>query len=205
MQIDLSRIFDDGALVRPDALPHILKWFDDYNDLLFEDFYPADPHEKRLSILEELIDAGSYCWFIEVNEEPAGLIYLNDWYRSEQKNHSCQIHGLIDQKYHHQGIARAIGNLIFSYLFNEIKVFRVEGWLDPGNLGMRHLAEKMGFRLEGIARCRKMVRGKPRHELIYGLIRPDYFRNQRKQYPQNMEKRHEQKKERNEGTQTTGA
>lgn len=177
MKIELAPLNQGEYLV--EILPYLLKWYKDYDYLLFDDFYPTDVEAYTQAIVEDLLDLGPYAWVIEVAEEPAGFLYLNEWYGSGTKHHSCQIHAVIDKKFHRQGVGTAVGDLILSLLFEQLNLFRVEGWLDPENKAMIHLAKKMGFKFEGNARGRKLVNGKPRNELMFGLIRPDYFRRKK--------------------------
>lgn len=176
MNIELSTISRDGQVIRPDFLPYILKWYKDYQFLLFDDFYPTDPEEYAQAILQDIVELEPYFWVVEVNGEPAGLVYLNEWYGDGKRPHSCQFHGILDKKFQKLGIGTAVGKLILSFVFEDLKLFRLEGWLDPDNKAMIHLGKNLGFKSEGTLRGRKMVNGKPRNEMILAIIRPDYFR-----------------------------
>jgi RimJ/RimL family protein N-acetyltransferase len=177
MSVQLSPVMQQGQLVRPDAIPMILKWYEDYQDILFDDFYSHSSEGYVQSILQEIADAAPYYWVIEVEREMAGVLYLTDWYGDLNKRHSCQIHGLLDRQYHRRGIGKAIGSMILNYLFDGLKVYRIEGWLDPGNEPMLMMAKNFGFKLEGVLRGRRLINDQPRNELLYALIRPDYYRN----------------------------
>jgi ribosomal-protein-alanine N-acetyltransferase len=199
MNIELSTISQDGQLTRPDVIPHILKWYKDYQHLLFDDFYPTDPQEYAQAILEDLFELEPFFWVVEVDGEPAGLVYLNEWYGDGKRRHSCQFHGILDKKFQKLGIGTAVGKLILSFVFEDLKLFRLEGWLDPDNRAMIHLGKNLGFKVEGTLRGRKMVNGKPQNELILAIIRPDYFRKYKSR------KNHGQEKEQAEASSSASA
>lgn len=136
MSVQLSPVMLQGQVVRPDAIPMILKWYEDYQDILFDDFYSKASEDYLQSILQEIADAAPYYWVIEVENKMAGVLYLTDWYGDHNKRHSCQIHGLLDRQYHRKGIGKAVGSMILNYLFDGLKLYRIEGWLDPGNEAM---------------------------------------------------------------------
>lgn len=202
-RVILEPLIENGQVKKPEAIALILKWYQDYKHLLFDDYYPTETSEYVRHLLDDIFELESDLWLILADGEMAGLVYLNDWYGDGAQKHSCQLHGILDGKFHRQGIGTLVGRKILHRLFSEMKVFRVEGWIDPDNTAMRALAEKLGFQLEGTVRGRKRVMGKPRDELVYGILRPDYFRHQKQKDMQKQQQKqmrkgvhsHEQKKE----------
>jgi RimJ/RimL family protein N-acetyltransferase len=57
--------------------------------------------------------------------------------------------------------------------FDELGLRRVEMHIDPDNAGSRGVAERAGFRAEGLLRQRFLHRGQPSDMLLYSLLAGD--------------------------------
>jgi RimJ/RimL family protein N-acetyltransferase len=215
MNIQLVALNTPDGQVRAEFISPLIQWYETYRHLLFDDYYPQNPADYARLMLTDLSALGPYAWMIFADGQLVGFTYLNEWYGSGKRLHSCQIHGILDPQFLRRGIGTAVGRILLSYLFEELKLFRVEGWVDPENQAMRRLCQKLGFRLEGVVRGRRLVQARPRNELVFGLIRPDYFRNKKICTPREAPITHkeidcyEQKKEKrtesdHSGSTTTG-
>lgn len=60
------------------------------------------------------------------------------------------------------------------YCFAELKCHRIEASIEPENTASRRLAEKLGFRAEGVMRDRLCVEGKFRNVIMYALLAGDW-------------------------------
>jgi RimJ/RimL family protein N-acetyltransferase len=57
--------------------------------------------------------------------------------------------------------------------FDGLGLRRVELVVDPANTGSRRVAERAGFRAEGVLRQRSIHRGRPVDDVVYGLLATD--------------------------------
>jgi RimJ/RimL family protein N-acetyltransferase len=65
-------------------------------------------------------------------------------------------------------------HVLLSHCFTTLDTHRVEAEIDPPNARSIRLAERLGFRREGVLRERFWVAGEPRSVAMYGLLRPDW-------------------------------
>jgi RimJ/RimL family protein N-acetyltransferase len=63
--------------------------------------------------------------------------------------------------------------LLCGWAFDVLGLRRVELVADPANTGSRRVAERVGFRAEGVLRQRSLHRGVPVDDMIYGLLAGD--------------------------------
>jgi RimJ/RimL family protein N-acetyltransferase len=68
--------------------------------------------------------------------------------------------------------AEALG-LLTAWAFSDVGVHRVELHVDPGNAGSRRVAERAGYRMEGLIRQRFLHRGRPSDVVLYALLSAD--------------------------------
>ena len=72
-----------------------------------------------------------------------------------------------------QGFTAEALALLCAWAFEEVGLRRVELVVDPGNAGSRGVAERAGFRAEGIVRQRFLHRGEPSDVVLYALLAVD--------------------------------
>ena len=63
--------------------------------------------------------------------------------------------------------------LLSRWALDEVGLRRVELVVDPGNAGSRGVAERAGFRAEGVVRQRFLHRGEPSDVILYALLATD--------------------------------
>jgi RimJ/RimL family protein N-acetyltransferase len=68
--------------------------------------------------------------------------------------------------------AEALG-LLCRWAFDAVGLRRVELVVDPDNAGSRGVAERAGFRAEGVVRQRFLHRGEPSDVVLYALLAAD--------------------------------
>lgn len=68
--------------------------------------------------------------------------------------------------------ARAV-RLICDYAFAELEVARIELWVEPQNVASRQVAERSGFRAEGVMRSFMPVGGRRRDMIMYARLAPE--------------------------------
>lgn len=73
-----------------------------------------------------------------------------------------------------KGLATEVVQAVLRFGFEEMGCNRLEALIHPDNLSSRRVAEKVGFRQEGILREALLLKGIPADHLIYGLVRRDW-------------------------------
>ncbi len=69
-----------------------------------------------------------------------------------------------------RGVATRGLRLLCAFAFDELGVERIELWIEPENEASRRLAERVGFRSEGLLRSFMPVQGIRRDMLMYSLL-----------------------------------
>jgi RimJ/RimL family protein N-acetyltransferase len=63
---------------------------------------------------------------------------------------------------------------LLEHCFTALDAHRIEAHIEPDNAASLRLAERLGFRREGLMRDQLFVDGKPRDALLYALLQPDW-------------------------------
>jgi ribosomal-protein-alanine N-acetyltransferase len=70
------------------------------------------------------------------------------------------------------GLMREAVAAVLPHCFDTLDMHRIEAEIEPENTRSAKLAERLGFRREGLLRDRLFVAGEPRSVQMYGLLRP---------------------------------
>jgi [ribosomal protein S5]-alanine N-acetyltransferase len=73
-----------------------------------------------------------------------------------------------------QGLAEEATRALLNHCFTALDTHRIEAHIEPENAASIRLAERLGFRREGLMRDQLFVDEKPRNALLYALLRPDW-------------------------------
>jgi RimJ/RimL family protein N-acetyltransferase len=80
----------------------------------------------------------------------------------------------IKKKFRGKGYGTEALRVFVKYCFNEMKLHKVYADTDKDNIASRRILEKVGFKLEGVIRERRKVKGKWMDEYDYGLLRREF-------------------------------
>jgi RimJ/RimL family protein N-acetyltransferase len=82
----------------------------------------------------------------------------------------------INEKYHKEGYGTEALDAELKFIFNRLKLRRIETGFLRGNIRSLNLQKKFGFKIEGVRRKRFkcMADGKLKDEFISGLLREDW-------------------------------
>jgi len=100
-----------------------------------------------------------------------GMVNYHD---GHVRNKRAAIGYIINPARHRQGIATEAVTALLDYCFGEFGLHRVQAFIHPDNNASRALAEKLGFRREGLLRANLRVAGIWRDEMLYALLSADY-------------------------------
>ena len=113
-------------------------------------------------------------WALELKDTPGliGTAGVFGWHRAW---HKCLTGFEIDKAHAGQGLMREALGAIFNWSFATMALNRIEAQIHPDNLASRALAERLGFKEEGLLREVGFWAG-AYHDLVqYGLLRRDWL------------------------------
>lgn len=111
-----------------------------------------------------------------VDAEDTSRIYGSiGWFRTAFYSDSLEIgYQILDVAQRGRGIATTALRLVCGYLFADRNVHRIQLGVVVGNEASRRVAEKVGFRSEGILRGFAFLRGAHHDMEIFSLLRPEW-------------------------------
>lgn len=155
--------------MRDEAVTKYLRW-------------PPHPSvEVSRSIIKEWVKAYDeedfYQWVIEVKaiQEPIGTISV---VRQNERVGSMDIGYCIGSKWWHQGIVTEAFKAIIKFLFEEVKVNRIEALHDTNNPNSGKVMRKCGLTYEGTLRQADFNNQGIVDTCIYGIVASDYNKNE---------------------------
>lgn len=173
----------ERLLLRPftedDAAPSFNNWTNDERVTEFLSWSPHGSIEVTQSTFKKWIDSYEnddfYQWaitFKENDEEPIGTISVVD---KNEKLNSVNIGYCVGSKWWHQGITSEAFSGIIPFLFDEVKVNRIESQHDPRNPHSGKVMVKCGLTYEGTLRQADWSNKGIIDASIYSLIAEDYY------------------------------
>lgn len=83
--------------------------------------------------------------------------------------------------YHRQGYMQEAASKVIDFIFNKLKLRRIDVEAFGDNAASNGLIEKLGFKYEGtrVKRLRDKAAGKLHDERIYGMLREDYLKKKK--------------------------
>lgn len=108
-----------------------------------------------------------------VFEEEGSLLGGIGLNRFDRANRSANLGYWVRATAQGQGVASRAGRAVAAFGFDSLGLCRIEIVAAMGNLASQRCAEKIGARLEGIARHRLMIDARPTDAAVYGLLPAD--------------------------------
>lgn len=99
-----------------------------------------------------------------------GLVNYHDGHIRSRR---ASIGYMIDPARHRQGIATEAVSAMLDFCFGALGLHRLQAFIHPDNSASIALAEKLGFRREGLLRDNLRVGDLWRDDLVYGLLSSD--------------------------------
>jgi [ribosomal protein S5]-alanine N-acetyltransferase len=90
------------------------------------------------------------------------------------RNKRAAIGYIVDPARRRQGIGSEAVSAMLEYCFGELGLHRLQAFIHPDNAPSRALAEKLGFRCEGLLRDNLRVGDEWRDDLLYALLTNEY-------------------------------
>jgi ribosomal-protein-alanine N-acetyltransferase len=141
-------------------------------------FWNTPPHTKRIETeraVRNFIDCTpTYYRFWAIadagTDRCLGLVNYHD---GHVRNKRVTIGYIVDPDHHRQGIATEAVSAMIAFCFRELGLHRLQAFIHPDNTASRTLAEKLGFRREGLLRENLRVADAWRDDLLYALLATD--------------------------------
>ncbi len=127
---------------------------------------------KRIAAVDRLREAGTAIYFAVVaaaDDEVLGEVSLT----IEVAHRRASVGYWLLPAARGRGAAIRAVRLVAEWAFAELGLARLELTCGPDNVGSRQVAERSGFRQEGLLRSHLSFKGGRRDSLIYGLLPAD--------------------------------
>lgn len=135
-----------------------------------------DPKETE-QVIDEWVrsyqDLSFYQWAIELKEiaEPIGSISVVE---QDERSNKVHIGYCIGSRWWHKGITTEAFKAIIPFLFNEVKVNRIESQHDPENPHSGNVMKKCGLKYEGTLRKADWSNRGIVDACMYSLLREEW-------------------------------
>jgi len=157
------------ALVRAN-LEHLKRWMP-----WATDSYSVESGREWIQrTLNEFAEQGMFNAVILYNDRPAGTIGFHNF---DTANRSAHIGYWISKEYEGKGIITRCCHVLIDYLFDVMKLNRIQINCSVENVRSRAVPERLGFRLEGIQRQAEFINGKFGDWAIYSMLKEDWKAN----------------------------
>jgi ribosomal-protein-alanine N-acetyltransferase len=162
-------------LVLEDA-PGLHLAFSDADAMRFWDGPPSrrvDETEERIRRSLAADPSWHVAWAVLARQDDRFIGMVN--YHGRQDAHRRSALGwILVPRYERQGYMAEAVRALLTHCFDTLRLHRIEAEIEPANTRSIRLAERLGFRNEGLLRDRVWVGGEPRSILMYALLRPEW-------------------------------
>jgi len=104
-------------------------------------------------------------------DEFIGTIGFNNWNFHNQR---AEVSSDLMKEHWRKGIMTRVLRNVAIFGFKEMNLARIEARTMLDNKPSTGLLEKVGFKLEGVQRSYRVIRGQPADITLYGLVKEDY-------------------------------
>lgn len=112
-----------------------------------------------------------------VTDQCLGVV---NYHCGHTRNRHADIGYIVTPARQHQGIASEAVAALLAHCFGALGFYRVQALIHPDNAASRALAERLGFRWEGLLRDHLRVGNEWRDDMLYALLAPDWAVIQRR-------------------------
>ena len=141
-------------------------------------FWNRPPHTRRRQTERTIrraiaaTPAKSRIWAVADAATDRCLGMVN-YHNASPQHRSADIGYLIHPSHHRQGIAAEAVTALIDHCFGPLAMHRLTAFIDPDNTASCRLAERLGFRREGLLRETIFLNNTWRSDAVYGLLQTD--------------------------------
>lgn len=169
-------------ILTPDKCNSVLRFYHDnrqifeaLNPITPENYYTTDYQRSSLKLeYQRFLNGESVRYFVFLKSCPdkiIGTISFSDIKRNFTR--SAIVGYRFDSRFHHNGYAAESLQKTIYVMFTEENIHRVEAYIQPGNISSKKLADRLGFRYEGICYSHTLVQQNWQDMERYSLISTD--------------------------------
>ncbi|MDM7923621.1 MAG: GNAT family protein [Pyrinomonadaceae bacterium] len=136
-----------------------------------EDYSQEHARQWIRRTLDEFAQDGRFNALILLDDKIVGTIGFHDL---DTANRRAAIGYWIDKGHEGKGIITRCCRVLIDYLFDTMKLNRVQINCNVENVRSRAIPEKLGFRFEGTLREMELVNGRFGDWAIYGMLRSEW-------------------------------
>jgi [ribosomal protein S5]-alanine N-acetyltransferase len=161
-----------------------IKYIDQFIDIwsnpkmtLYDEIMDLDKDNviyKLITENERLVKEKKKVTFFIVNNNI--LIGNASLYKIDLHNKKAEIGLTINYNYWNKGYATSVIKDLLKIGFEDLKLNRIEGFVQPKNIASKRVLEKTGFIKEGYLRQNSKYYNKLKDEEIYAILKKDYFK-----------------------------
>lgn len=167
----LKTLDEENAKIVLDFLLNNKEIFKPSEPLRENEYYTLDYQEKFLKTNIESQDK-LLLWLLKKDDEKliGAISFSNIIFGAF---HSCFLSYKLDQEYQNKGYMLEALKTSIDYVFNKLKLHRIEANIMPENINSINLVKKLGFYNEGIARKYLKINGKWEDHIHMVLLNED--------------------------------
>lgn len=131
---------------------------------------------RLVELFDQQYEQGSGLrWGVFEKEEGMliGTCGFHDWDHNRSR---AELGYDLDKRHWGQGYMREALLAVLGYGFKELKLHRIEAFVDPQDNRSENLLSSLGFQLEGILRDHDFIKGKFQDDLVYALLHKEWLR-----------------------------
>jgi RimJ/RimL family protein N-acetyltransferase len=143
---------------------------------------PLPDRDAAVALLNEIHDAFERQVMLKwgvVRQADNALIGTTTLYNLDFTNRRAEIGYALGREHWGQGYMHEALQALLTYCFETLNLRRLEADVDPRNEASIQTLERLGFQREGFLRERWEIGGEIQDALFYGLLRPEWKRNDR--------------------------
>jgi ribosomal-protein-alanine N-acetyltransferase len=112
--------------------------------------------------------------FAALTEDTGDFVGMVNYHARRPLARHLAVGWILVPRCQHQGLMHEAMQALLAYCFESLDTHRVEAEIEPENAASIRLAERLGFRREGLLRDRMFVAGEARSVLMFALLRPEW-------------------------------
>jgi ribosomal-protein-alanine N-acetyltransferase len=112
-------------------------------------------------------------WAVLATRDDAFIGMVN-YHARQSWNRRLAVGWILSPRFEGRGYMTEAMHALLRHCFDGLGTHRVEAEIEPDNVRSVRLAERLGFRREGLLRDRLCVAGEPRSIWMYALLQPEW-------------------------------
>jgi [ribosomal protein S5]-alanine N-acetyltransferase len=150
--------------------------YGDVEAMRFWDSLPSRDEAETVARIRQSVDASPqwHAAFAVLRRETGQCVGMVNYHWRQPWNRRLAIGWILARPWWRQGFGSEATDALLGHCFTALDTHRAEAHIEPGNTASIRLAERFGFRREGLMRDWMFVADQPRDMVLYALLRPDW-------------------------------